>query len=104
MEQEESMKNLAHELAKQFEIDMYKVLVKELNEPDYLPQKDFVSCRDRAAAGVMEAAKGTIDTLGLATAISREVKYGDNTTDEQALLLESGADAEVGMETWWAHE
>jgi len=101
MNYEQSMKELAHELAKQFEKDFYKVAIRELNEEDFLNKKDFPDARSRAAAGVVEAAKGTIDTLGLAIAVSYEVKDGDDTTEEQASLLKAEADPEVGTRSWW---
>lgn len=96
------MRELAHELAKQFEEDLYsKVLVREIEEEDFLNKRDFNSARERAAKGVQIAAEGVIDTLALATAISYEIKDGEDTTQEQAELLSAGADPEVGTRSWW---
>lgn len=102
MNYEQSMKKLAHELAKQFEEDFYKVAIREMKEEDFLNKKYFKTARDRAKEGIRIATEGATDTLGLAIAISYEVKDGEDTMEEQAELLDAEANPEVGTRAWWS--
>lgn len=87
--------------------DMMKVFIREMEEPDYLNQKEFsdskTPCLARAIAGIDESTKRAKNTLGLAIALSREAEYNDDTMDEQAALLasEDGISADVAQMGFW---
>ena len=94
---------LSKALANKFEAEFEKVFEKEKADKNYLKQDEFVSCRDRAAAGIIEAVEAVINDLGYCIAIHREREHGDNTTEEQVSLLSAGADPEMGALSWWSH-
>jgi hypothetical protein len=92
---------LSKKLAKKFETEFEKVFEKEKAEKDFLKQGDFQSCRDRAAAGIIKAIEPIITDLGYCIAVHREKEHGDDTLGEQVILLEDGADPEMGTMSWW---
>lgn len=92
---------LSKKLAEKFEVEFQKVFDKEKAEKDFLNQDGFESCRDRAEAGILLAVKSVIDDLGFCISVHREAEHGDDTLNEQASLLSTGADPEMGTEAWW---
>ena len=92
---------LTKALAEKFESEFEKVFEKEKADKDFLKQEDFSSCRERAEAGIIIAIQAVINDLGYSIAIHREKEHGDDTKAEQAALLESGANPEMGTMSWW---
>jgi len=104
MKENKSMRALAKRLAKKTEDRLYEIAVRELVEDDFLNQKDYVCCRDRAKHAMQLAIEPAIEDLGYAIAVSREVEYKEDTLEEQASLLSAGADPEIGTLGFWNHD
>lgn len=98
---------LSHELAKIFEEEIEKVIEKEINDPDYLPQSDFegskTPCTDRADRMILDALPAIVNTLGLAVAKHRKEHHDENTTAEMETLSVDLTDEhqQVGLMGWW---
>ena len=98
---------LSHELAKIFEAEIEKVIEKEINDPDYLPQSDFADsktpCTDRADRMILDALPAIVNTLGVAIAKHRKEQHGEDTSIEmEALSLDlTDEQQEVGVMAWW---
>jgi len=95
---------LSKALADKFEKKFEGVFQKEKAEKDFLKQEDFVTCRDRAAAGIIAAVESVITDLGYVIAMHREKEHGDDTLEEQASLLSAGADPEIGTMSFWSRD
>ncbi len=92
---------LSEKLAEKFETEFTNVFEKEKQDKDYLNQEEFDTCKDRATAGIIAATEAVIVDLAYCIAVHREKEHKDNTIDEQASLLEAGADPEIGTMSWW---
>lgn len=97
------MKTFIDGLTEQFRDDLTKVIEKEVKE-NHLPQGKFSSCLERASAGIDEATKGVKKTLALAIALHREKEHGEDTMEEQAVLLaDESTSATIGTLGYWNH-
>lgn len=74
---------------------------KEEKVADFLNQKDFLSCEARATKALLIVIEPLIKDLGYAIAVNREKDHSDDTMEEQARLLEQGADPEMGVMGFW---
>ena len=95
---------LSHELGKIFESEMDAVIQKEIDNPDYLPQSDFDSCEERAAAMAKDASVAVIKTLALCIIKHREgEKHGEDYLDEKNRLSESVTNdqLQVSIMSFW---
>lgn len=92
---------LSKYLADKFEAEFEKIFEQEKMDKDFLSQEQFYSCLDRAEEGILLATEGIKIDLGYMIACHREKEHGDDTMEEQASLLEAGADPEVGSLAWW---
>lgn len=98
---------LSTELAKIFEAEIEKVIQKEIDDPDYLPQSDFADsktpCTDRADIMILKALPAVVNTLGLAVAKHRKEAHGEDTAAEMETLSADLTDEqqEVGLLGWW---
>jgi len=94
---------LSHELAKIFETEIEKVIEKEINEPDFMPQKVFNSCKERSAGMLQVAMLPVINTFALAIAKHRKEKHGEDMSKEmEALSLDlTDEQQEIGIMGWW---
>ena len=103
------MDKLSTELAKIFEAEIEKVIQKEINDPDYLPQSDFTDsktpCTDRADHMILDALPAVVNTLGLAVAKHRKEQHDEDTLAEMEILSADLTDKqqEVGLMGWWRH-
>lgn len=101
------MDKLSTELAKIFEAEIEKVIQKEINDLDYLPQSDFTDsktpCTDRADHMILDALPAVVNTLGLAVAKHRKENHGEDTTAEMDTLAIDLTDGQkvVGIMAWW---
>ena len=100
-------KKLSKELAKIFEVEIEKVIQKEIDDPDYLPQSEFADsktpCTDRADMMILDASPAIINTLAYAIAIHRNGKHGeDNVKEIDDLSLKLTTDQKaISTRTWW---
>ena len=94
---------LSHELGKIFESELDKVIRREIDEPEYMPQKDFENCEERARAMVNDAAEAVVKTLGLAICNHREGKHNEDHLSEIDELSEdlSADKVEIAARGWW---
>jgi hypothetical protein len=94
---------LSHELGKIFEKEMQAVIDAEINDPEYLPQEDFETCRQRAQAMVEIAAEVVVKTLALAIANHREAKHKEDHKSEieSVSIGLTSEQLEVGTRAWW---
>lgn len=78
---------------------------REEREENFLNQKDFLDCRSRIQAWIDMAIEESRELMSIepayAAALHREKDHGDNTIEEQASLLEAGADPEISTKAWW---
>jgi len=93
---------LSKYLAEKFEFEFEKIFNEEKLDKDFLSQEQFGSCFSRASAGIELATEGIKADLAYAIAVHREKEHGDDTTDEQTSLLETGADPEIGVMSFWS--
>jgi hypothetical protein len=79
------------------------VIQQEMDDPGFLPQKDFATCLDRAAAGMKIATERATKVLALAIATHEENEHEADFTAEKDVLKESlnPSDVEVGTRDWW---
>lgn len=96
---------LSEELAKLFEAEIEKVIEKEINDPDYMPQKMFNTCKERSAGMIQVALVPIINTFALAIAKHRKESHREDTAAEmEALSLDLTDDQqEIGLMAWWRH-
>ena len=94
---------LSHELAKIFEAEMDAVIQKEIDEPDYLPQSDFETCEERAAAMVKDACVAVIKTVAISIGKHRESEHDEDHEAELKVLAEevTKEQLQVGVMGWW---
>lgn len=94
---------LSHELAKVFEEEFENVMQKEIDNPDYLPQEDFETCLDRAIAMTSAAMVVPNRMLGVAIAVHRHDKHGDDTAKEIGEVAEGLTTEQLEAATmgWW---
>jgi len=92
---------LSKYLAGKFEKEFDAIFEKEKIDKEFLSQEQFSSCLERASAGIDLATDGIKADLAYIIALHREKEHGENTMDEQASLLEAGADPEISVQTWW---
>ncbi len=98
---------LPHELGKIFEEKMEKVIQREIDDPDYLPQSDFADsktpCTDRADHMILDAIPAVVNTLALCIAEHRKEHHGEDTTAEAEKLKEELTEEqlEVGTRSFW---
>lgn len=92
---------LSKYLADKFEKEFEAIFEKEKMDKNFLSQEQFKSCLERAEAGINLATEGIKHDLAYIIAVHREKEHGDDTFSEQAVLLEAGADAEIGTMSWW---
>lgn len=100
---------LSHELAKIFEAKIEKVIEKEINDPDYLPQSDFADsktpCTDRADLMILDAIPAVVNTLALAITKHRKEHHNEDTAAEMETISLDLTDEqkEIGTMGWWRH-
>lgn len=100
---------LSKELAKIFQAGIEKVMQREINEIDYLPQSQFADsktpCGDRADQMVLDAIKPVIDTLALSIANHREQTHNENHEIEIEELEKALTDSQIEVSTkgWWRY-
>jgi hypothetical protein len=101
---EENYLDLCAELATRFEEDLKALMNKEVAEMEFLNQKDFKKCEDRADKFLKLATKRVSKILALGIAKHREDKHGEDTLEEQASLMAGlePDDVEVGVMGWWS--
>lgn len=98
---------LSHELGKIFEEEIAKVIQREIDDPDYLPQSDFADsktpCTDRADHMILDALPAVVNTLALCICTSREQKQSDDTTTEADKLKEGLTEEQIdiGIRSFW---
>ena len=98
---------LPHELGKIFEEEIGKIIQREIDDADYLPQSDFedskTPCTDRADHMILDALPAVVNTLGLAVAKHRKENHGEDTTAEMDTLAMDLTDEQqqIGKRSWW---
>ena len=95
------MGKLSEELSKMFKEDFEEIIQREIEEPGFLPQEHFKTCEQRAAAAVTMATERVRKTFALSIAVHREKEHKESNFDEQAALLATGADSEIGTRSFW---
>lgn len=90
-------------LVKSFKKGLKEVLFKEEKEPEYLAQKDFESCYDRARAIISKAIEKPLRILSYAICIHREKFHGENHRDEKIVLGRDMTNTEIKTASrgWW---
>ena len=94
---------LSTKLAQIFEEEVEKVIRAEESSPEYLPQEQFASCRERAEAGLRIAMKPVADYLTGAIAYHREKFHGEDRSEELAAVSKDTI-GEVSVQSWWNQE
>jgi hypothetical protein len=96
---------LSHIIAKRFEDKLEDYFEKEKVDPKLFPAENYDSCFDRAMDWIQKSFDETKDGMatdaGYAIAVDREVNAKDDTANEQAKLLNDGADPELGAIGFW---
>lgn len=92
---------LSKYLAEIFEEEFEFIFQKEKSDNEFLNHEEFEACRDRAKKAIDLATEKVVNTLALSIAAHREKDHGDNTIAEQAVLLDAGADPEIGTMSFW---
>ena len=93
---------LSKKLAEIFEEEFETVFQKEKADKDYLSQDQFLSCKSRAQEAIDVATEKVVNALALSIAVHREEEHGEDTAQEQAELLDAGADPEIGTYGFWS--
>jgi hypothetical protein len=88
---------------KMFMDKLEEVYQTELQDPDFLKREDYPDCKSRAQAGVDIAVKPVVTTMGYSFCLDAEKRHGENTMEEQSVLLNAGADPAVvdEVEGFW---
>jgi hypothetical protein len=94
---------LSHELGKIFEQGIEKVIQMEIDDPDYLPQRNYDTCEQRAEDMVKDACVSVIKTLALSIATHRNEKHDENHNAEigELSIDLSPEEIEIGTRSWW---
>ena len=94
---------LSHELAKLFETELGKDLLKEVENDTYLPHEAFDSCEARAKALLNNAVDKVTKVLTLAIIEHREREHEETKTIERGIaeVQMSIEDIEVATRGWW---
>ena len=101
------MEELARRLAAVFEEEFKKVLQREIDQPDFLSQDEFIGsktpCTDRADRLIIAALGPVVNTLGLAVAESRTLDKGENHSTEMVNLEAVLSDEliDLAKAPWW---
>ncbi len=90
-------------LVKSFRKGLKEVLFKEDKEPNYLAQKDFESCYDRAKAIILKAIEKPLRVLSYAICIHREKFHGESHYEEKIVLAKDMTEPEIKQASrgWW---
>lgn len=90
-------------LVKSFRKGLKEVLFREEKEPEYLAQKDFESCYDRAKAIILKAIERPLRVLSYAICEHREKFHGENHYEEKQLLAKDMTYSEIksSSRSWW---
>ncbi len=96
---------LSEKVGSKFVNKLEELFQKEKVDKDFLSQENYNSCFERAMDWIQMAFDDTKKEMAtdaaLPIAVHREDDHKDNTIDEQANLLEAGADPEMGAKSWW---
>ena len=99
---------LSHELGKIFEASIEKVLQREKEDSNFLPQSQFANsitpCTDRSKAIIEAASEDVINTLGLGICTHRESdEHGEFHEDEKICLVADMTPEliEIGERSFW---
>ena len=93
-------KKLSEVLAEVFEKEMEELIQREANEPGFLPQEHFKTCRERAEVGVFMATRNVVDVMTAAIVKHRQETHGEDRSEElKAIDASSIALAESN---WWS--
>ncbi len=79
-------KHIVDVMTEHFNKRVKAVYDKEIAEPDFLNQRDYLTCTDRVEAGLNPIFRELTDMAALATLDSRESKQGDERSVEKAYL------------------
>lgn len=92
-------------IAKHFEEKLEYYFKKEQIDPELLSQEQFDSCYARAMAWIEMSFKESKEAMatdaGYTIAVHRETDHKEDTMEEQAKLLDEGADPELSTRSFW---
>lgn len=94
---------LSYELGKIFEQEFTKVIQKEIDDPNYLPQEDFENCMDRAKAMLADAMPSIEKVLAGAIATHR-IEHHKEPREEELKVYQENLEPEqlqVTVQGWW---
>lgn len=96
---------LSHEIAKILEEDLEKIIQREINEPDFMPMENYLTCEDRFRDMVHKALEmGAVKTGALSVLTHRESEdHNDDRQYEFALLTSvlPPERIEIGKRSFW---
>lgn len=97
------MNKLSDELGRIIAEEFQAVFDREVQDADFMPQGDFVSCQERANAMLGHATQRAAKVLAIAIAAHRQEKHSEDRSIEMESLTASVSDEDVsvGVRSWW---
>jgi len=93
-------------VAKRLEDKLEEYFEKEKVDKNLFPHENYENSYERAMDWIVKSFDETKEAMavdaGYAISVDREKHAGDNTMEEQAELLEAGADPELGTMGFWS--